>query len=406
MPDLALEERPAQVANGPAPRQPRILFLDHTAALGGGELCLLDIAQHFRAWSEVLLLADGPFRQRLEAAGVHTVVLPTSRRLKNISREGSVVQDFAALGAVLETAAAVARRARGFDMIYANSQKSMIVAAVAGLIARRPVVWHLHDLLEAEHFSTLHRHAVVRLANLRIRRVIANSAATRECFLRLGGRPERVSVVHNGLDPSAFADEPTVRREALRAALGLGAGPVIGVFSRLSRWKGQHVVLEALTALPGLQCLFVGEALFAPDQRYAAELQTTAARLGLDKRVRFLGFREDVSRLLGLCDVVVHSSIAAEPFGRVIVEGMLACRPVVATAAGGAFEILEEGITGRLIPPGDAPALVAAISALLCDSSAAAAMARRGQQAAAARFALPLILERIERELAVALNKR
>ncbi|WP_372624419.1 glycosyltransferase [Falsiroseomonas sp.] len=379
---------------------PRILFLDHTAVLGGGELSLLDIAGRYRGRCRVLLLADGPFRTRLEAEGVEVEVLDARAGLAGISRAGGLIADLRALPGVAALARAVARRAAGFDLLYANSQKSMVIAGLAGRLARRPVIWHLRDLMSAEHFSALHRRLAAVAARLLTSRVIANSAATRRAFIEGGAPAGRVHVVHNGIDAGRFLEVPDEQVAALRASLGLAGLPVVGLFSRLAPWKGQHVLLEALAELPGVHGLFVGEALFEGDRSYAGELRARARSLGLEGRTHFLGFRQDIPCLLRLCDVLAHTSVAPEPFGRVIVEGMLAGRPVVATRAGGALEIIEDGETGRLTPPGDAAALAAALRSLLDDPNAARALAARGRSAAQQRFSLEAMLSGVERQVA------
>jgi glycosyltransferase involved in cell wall biosynthesis len=174
----------------------------------------------------------------------------------------------------------------------------------------------------------------------------------------------------------------------LRAALGLGDGPVLGVFGRLAPWKGQHVLLDALAELadvPNLQALVVGDALFG-EADYAKSLRRKAEALGLGGRVRFLGFRDDVPALMRLADIVVHTSVAPEPFGRVVVEGMLAGRPVVATRGGGVVEIVEDGVTGLLTEPGDARSLAAAVRGLLGDAARRQSIATRGQRFALQHF--------------------
>ncbi|MEL7171285.1 MAG: glycosyltransferase, partial [Bacteroidota bacterium] len=119
---------------------------------------------------------------------------------------------------------------------------------------------------------------------------------------------------------------------------------------------------------------------------YAETLRSQAAQPPLAGRVVLPGFRNDVPVLLHCCDIVAHTSVAAEPFGRVIVEGMLAERAVVATAAGGAVEILDDQTTGRLVPPGDAAALRTALAALLADPSRTRTMAAAARTDALTRF--------------------
>ena len=381
--------------------KPRILFVDHAAVLGGAELSLLDIAAHFKATSRVVLFGDGPFRERLEAADVPVDVLAAAQAVTQVSREGGLLHDLKAAPAVLGLAWELSRLARGYDVLYANSQKSMVVGALAGRLAGRPVIWHLRDLMTADHFSPAHRALTTLLSRLFIRRVIANSEATRDAFVRSGGSAARTVAVYNGINPAPFEDVRPEEVERLRQQLGLTDVRVVGVFSRLTRWKGQHVLLEALPQLPAdVHALFVGDALFQEDRLYADALREQAERLGLHDRVHFLGFRDDVPLLLHVADVVAHTSTAPEPFGRVIVEGMLAKKPVVATRAGGAVEITERGRVGRLVPPGDALALSEALADLLGRPDEARRLAEAGYATAEARFTLRAMMERLEREIA------
>lgn len=380
---------------------PRILFVDHAGVLGGAELSLLDIASHFRATSRVVLFEDGAFRERLERADVPVDVLAAARVVTQVSREGGLWRDLQAAPAVLGLAWKLSRLARRYDVLYANSQKSMIVAALAGRLARRPVIWHLRDLMTAEHFSPAHRAVAALLSRLFIDRVIANSEATRAAFVQSGGRATRTFTVHNGISPERFDEVDAGQVARLRERLGLRDVRVVGVFSRLAQWKGQHVLLEALRHLPpDVHVLLVGGALFQEDERYADALCRQAERLDVRERVHFLGFRDDIPHLLHLADVVAHTSIAPEPFGRVIVEGMLAKRPVVATRAGGAVEILEGDHAGRLVPPGDARALAEALTDLLAHPGEARQLAEAGHARALEHFSLGAMMEQLERQVA------
>ena len=172
----------------------------------------------------------------------------------------------------------------------------------------------------------------------------------------------------------------------------------LGSFSRLAPWKGQHVLLEGLPYLPGIHALLVGDAIFG-EQAYAKALRQQSKDLGVEGRVHFLGFRQDIPRLMRLSDLVVHTSVAPEPFGRVIVEGMLARSPVVATRAGGAVEIVDDEVSGILVPPGDASALAGAISGLLTDPVRAQALAGAGYEKALEQFSVPAMLEGVAQQL-------
>ena len=377
---------------------PRVLFLDHVGSLGGAELSLLDVAAHFRATSRVVLFEDGPFREALEAKGVAVDIVPLPAMVRSVTRGGGGLRDLLAAPYVLAHAVRVARMARAFDVIYANSQKAAVVGAAAGVLARRPLVWHLRDLMTASHFSRSKRRIAAGVGRLAAR-VIANSEATREAFVEIGGRRGRAFTVYNGIAPRPFEADRCRTARALRQTWGVGDAPLVGAFSRLTPWKGQDVLIEALPRLPGVHALIVGGALFHDDEAFARGLSRQAARLGVSERVHFLGFRRDVPDVLAAVDVVVHTSREPEPFGRVIVEGMLAGRPVVATEGGGASEILTDGRTGRLVSPSAPAALAEAVGGLLDSPAEAEALAEAGRREARERFSLHAMTAAVERHV-------
>jgi len=367
---------------------PRVLFLDHAGVLGGAELYLLDVARQYRDTSRVILFEKGPFQERLREDGIPVDICLAPSGLLDVKKSANWWSVLRAAPGLARLAWQVTRKARAYDVLFANSQKSLFVAGLAGLIARRPVIWNLHDMLTADHFSDLNRTAAVRWANLFVDHVIVNSQATRNAFAESGGRTEKTTVVYNGIDPEPFnrVDEAALRE--LRDEFGLAEAPLLGVFSRLAPWKGQHVVLKMLPRLPDVRVLFVGDTLFRGDESYEQELKRKARQLNVADRVRFLGFRRDIPRLMRFVDVVLHTSTAPEPFGRVIVEGMLAGTPVVATRAGGATEVVREPDTGLLVPPGDPNALAIAIQELLSNPDRAYSMGKTAKSYARRRFSI------------------
>ncbi len=369
----------------------RVLALDHAGVLGGAELSMLDVIAGLGNDVAVRLFADGPFRAELEQRGIDVQVFAIGAL--GAVKKGSRLPSPGALLAAWDLAGRVARDGRTSRLLYANSQKAFVVAALAGLRCRRPVVWHLRDILGPPHFSALNTRAVVTLANWGAERVIANSRATADAFVAHGGHRAKVRVVYNGIDTVPFDAVSDADARALREQLSPGAGYVMAVFGRLHEWKGQHTAIAAMRALPSdVHLWIVGAPLFG-EQAFEQGLRIQAAQLGLGSRVHFLGFRRDVAALMRAADVVVHTSMLPEPFGRVIVEGMLSRRPVIATAAGGVGEILVDGRTGVLVPPGNAAAIAAAVQALRDDAPRAAAIAAAGSAHARATFSLGAMMQ-------------
>jgi glycosyltransferase involved in cell wall biosynthesis len=373
---------------------PRILFVTHTAALGGAELYLRDVAGHLREHCAVIVFENGPLVDSLTERGVPTHVLPPDTAFQEVRKGGGIGASLKAVPSLVRTGRALAERTTEYDLVFANSQKALLTGALAARWARRPMIWSLHDLLTAEHFSRINRWVATGAANWATDLVLCNSEATERAFRRGGGRTP-TALVYNGFDAGPFDAVSNADRDRLRAELGIGGAPTVGIFSRLSAWKGQHVLVEALATLPDVHALLVGDALFGDDDEYAADLQRQARTLGVADRVHWLGFRSDVPALMKAVDVVVHTSTCAEPFGRVIVEGMLAERPVVATRAGGAREIIQDGVNGLLTPPNDAATLAAALKGLLGDRDRAQALAREGAVHARETFSLSSAADRI-----------
>ena len=359
---------------------PRVVFVSHTGTMSGAEMVLCDAVVPWRG-ATAFLFEDGPLGQALRERGLALVRAPRGAGLSALSRDGSLWRAIPLAGRLAATVLALARCARGHDVVYANSQKAFVLSALAAILVRRPLVWHLHDILDPAHFGAAQRGLQVRLANARATRVVVPSTAAADAFVASGGRPDLVEVVPNGLDLVDVPGDPA----ALRRDLGLPDGPLVGVFSRLAPWKGQHVVLDALARCPGTACLVAGTALFGEDA-YAENLRTRAAELGLSDRVHFLGQRGDVPRLMRAVDVVVHPSTAPEPFGRTLVEAMLVGTPVIATDTGAAAEILDRGAAGTLVPPGDAAALAAAIARVLSAPPEGGERVARAEATARARY--------------------
>jgi glycosyltransferase involved in cell wall biosynthesis len=367
----------------------RVLFVDHTGQIGGAELILLDVVAG-RENSSAFLFEDGPLAEALAERRLKLIISKWGQGLSQFRRDSKWLAAVPLAGRLVAIVEELALAARSHDVVYANSQKAFVLAAIASVFVRRPLIWHLHDIIAPEHFGAVQRRMQVMLANARATRVIVPSQAAAAAFIEAGGKRDLVEIVPNGL---ALPPEPRTPAE-LRQSLGLPAGPLVGVFSRLAAWKGQHVLLEALTALPDVGCIVVGDALFG-EQAYAAELKQIVLERGLADRVRFLGHRGDVPKLMKAVDVMVHPSIDPEPFGRTLVEAMLAGVPVIATNAGAAPDILEGGKAGTLVPPNDAPALARAIAGVLAGPEALHGQLAYATLRAEAQYSVTQMLEAI-----------
>jgi glycosyltransferase involved in cell wall biosynthesis len=389
---------PPAAVSGTA-QAPRVLAIDQSGVLGGAELSLLEIVKALRARIEVVLFDDGPFRTALDKAGVNVRVLD-SGALREVRKQGGTPPLGQALKGVAALVRATVARARHADVIYANTQRAMVIGALAGRLARRPVVWHLRDIVSPEHFGRKQLRIIKWCAKLGLAHVIANSAASARAFAELTRFDEKhIDVVFNGIAAAPFDALRNVPVATLRARLKLPQGAfLVGSFSRLARWKGQHVLLEAMVLNPHMHAVLVGAPLFGEDP-YEVDLRAFVASHDLGERVHFLGFQHDIAACMCAVDAVAHTSITPEPFGRVIVEGMLAQRPVVAARAGGVLEIVEDGVNGALCEPGDAHALADVLAELRSDTALRERLVRNGYQTALGRFGTAAYVAGVERIL-------
>jgi glycosyltransferase involved in cell wall biosynthesis len=244
---------------------------------------------------------------------------------------------------------------------------------IAAAITRTPCITHERSLDPP-------RGRLTRFLAGRLRAIICVSRAV-EDHLKRHGIPDRLlHVIYNGIDPTAV--EP--RRSGKEVWRGLGRsdrlGPIVVMVGNIRRWKGQTTLVRAMTLVrrtyPDAQCLLVG-ATSARDRRYADDLGRLVCELGLESSVHLLGFQHGPD-FMNIAHVVVHASVEPEPFGRVLLEAMALKKPIVGADGGAVPEIVQDGVTGRLVPAGDHVALAEAIKDVLADRPRALRMADRG----------------------------
>jgi len=372
-----------------------ILFMTHVGVPGGAEFKMIDLAECVDHSSEVLLMQHGSLEGMLHQRGIPCSVNELPRSASAVRREGGLSALFRAIPATLSMIRGVARKARGFRVVVCFSQKSFVVAALAKPFMRRPVFWFMNDILSKDHFNPLLVRFLVTLARYSADHVILNSEASLQAWLASGGRKDRVTIIHpmTRRDLVAAQTRDMVKITNYRKLFSQDGSALIGMFGRICPWKGQDVFLRAIAQVPGVHAVIAGGALFG-EEEHEQRMKALAHELGVAGRVTFAGHVEEVVAIMAACDVVVHCSTAPEPFGRVIVESMFVGTPVIASDAGGAREILTNGVTGQLTPMNDAPALAAAITRYLDEPDWARTVAAKAQTDAESRFSAAAMTER------------
>jgi glycosyltransferase involved in cell wall biosynthesis len=233
--------------------------------------------------------------------------------------------------------------------------------------------------------------------------VVCTTRIKADDLIAKGAPTKKVHLVHLGIDPSDFvlglSEIPSIRAE-------LGFPPdclIVGIFGRLIEWKGQSVFIRALSRLqrPDVYGLIVGGTQLnqTSGEQYASELRELAVQEGISDRIHFTGFREDVYRIMQACDIVCHASYR-EPFGLVIVEAMMAGKPVIASDVTGPREIIIEGATGFLVPPGDTTTMVERLTQLIEDRQLRDRLGFNGRKQALVRFDIEKNLAQLNSKIA------
>lgn len=313
---------------------------------------------------------------RLEAAGVRVYRQPlTVLRRRYMNAAGALRL---AAGASSATRG-VLDLVRAVDVALVHSHTAAVhtgarVARALGV----PHLWHVSEIVHRPHAvaawlaRTIDRHAD---------RVITVSRAVREHLLGL--RPElarKSDVIHNGVDVRRFTG---VDSSAARARLSPDGAPVIGLVGRIGTFKGQELLLRAMSRVkrevPEARAALIGGVL-QKDFASVARLRELASRYALGDRVVIHGFEGDIAAHLAAMDVIVQPSLRPDPLPTTVLEAMASGKPVVAAESGGAPEMVVDGATGILFPAGDADALAAALVRLLRDPELRERMGRLGRE--------------------------
>jgi glycosyltransferase involved in cell wall biosynthesis len=280
------------------------------------------------------------------------------------------------------------------QIVHSHSFGAGIVAAMASLVTRGVgFVATLHNYppgtstMVPDHVG--HRWAVGVLVQRAHRIIVVSDALRRDVITGFPDAMQKCLVIPNGIDTKAT---PIRDAEEVRRGLGLPEGaPLIGVVARLAPQKGVLEFLDTarrvVNADPSVHCVVAG------DGPLMQELEDRRAELALEAHVQLLGQVDWACELIGAMDVLVIPSVS-EGSSVVAMEAMALGKPVVATAVGGVPEVVLDGETGLVVPPGDPEALANAIGAMLTDRDRAAAMGERGRTRAQTEFDVAEMLER------------
>ncbi len=349
-----------------------ILHTIETGGPGGAETVLLTLVRcldpnHFR--SVVLLPSVDWLYAQLQEAGIPTHVVQSSRW-----------HDFG----IPRALAALARREKA-DLIHSHLPDQNFYSAIVGKLTGRPVVVTYHGSQQLSNPSSLKSAVKLMAVSRGASAIVVVSDYLGQLLKQRGVPAHKIVRIHNGIDLDRFATPAT---GGLRGELGCEEGDkVVGMVANVRGPKGYEYFLKAarLVAdrMPATRFVSIGDA----NHGSLGGLLRLRAELNLQERFSFLGFRKDAHALLRDLDVFVLSSIT-EGFSLATAEAMGAGRPVVVTRSGGPQELVEDGVTGLLVPPADAQSLADAIYRVLSSPTLATDLGRRAEESIRQKFTI------------------
>lgn len=360
---------------------------------GGVEAMLVVLARERAMFPELepefALCFEGRLARELRACGATVNIVGAVRA----SRPGSVFRARRALRVLLAE--------RRPDFVMCHSSWAYSIFSPTARRAGYPVGFWLHDAVRGSHWTE--RWARIRTPDV----VIYNSEFTGRTVKSVFAKA-RAELVHCPVSPPGTVE--TDGRRTIRQELGVAPETVVIVqVGRLERWKGHALLLHALGFLgdlPGWECWIVGGAQRVLERTYESQLRTLAVSRGVRTRVRFLGERDDVTRVLAAADIFCQPNAQAEPFGVAIIEALYAGLPVVATDMGGPSEILHGETCGVLVPPKQPHELANVLRALVEHPERRRAMGASGPARARALCDPGAQLRRLHEVLAAVIADR
>ncbi len=387
----------------------RVVYLNPCGEMGGAELSLLDVISSMCEaepdWHYSLVLSeDGPLAEQARSAGADVIIEPFPRALARLgdSGNGSMATLRAGLKAAAGTWSYTAKLRKTLsrlnpDIVHTNGFKMHVLGAWAHP-KNVPVIWHVRDYVSTRPVMK----GVLSWCADRATAAIGNSYSVAKDIQKVCGNRLETVCIYNAIDLKRYC--PAGDKLDLDALAGMAPAPEqtvrLGLVATLAHWKGHEVFLRALARIPKevrYRAYVVGGAIYQThnSQRTLDELRMLAAELGVSDRVGFTGYVGDSAGAIRALDVLVHASTQPEPFGRVIAEGMACGRAVIASAAGGAAELISEGRDALAHAPGDDAALAGRMTELIKDGELRARLGRTARITAERKFERKRLAEQL-----------
>lgn len=387
-----------------------VLFIHQSAEMYGSDKTLLLLLKHIdksQFFPVVILPFDGPLKIELEKENIKVVIAPVLKLYRKMFAPKNLINFFSDIKKGFSVINNL-NKVYNFDLIYSNT-----LAVLLGIFyaKKRKIkhLWHVHEIIES---PKLFKKAFIKLLSINSNtKIVCNSVATQKFWNQNPKITNKSSVIWNGLETNSKTLSNSEIIEFRKLLFKTNSDDlVIALVGRISRWKGQMVLLNSFNNLSknhkNIKLAFIGAP--PPNQQiFLDNLKSQIKDFELEKKVIIIPFQENISKVWQSIDIAVVPSIEPEPFGLVAVEAMLAKKPVIASNHGGLIEIVVDKETGFLVEPNNEIELAETLKKLINNIELRKSFGENGYQRAMKDFSVEnyvLSFEKLFKKLTITLT--
>ena len=377
-----------------------ILFIHQSAELYGSDKTLLLLLKNLdknKFKPIVLLPFDGPLKEALENENIEVVIAPVLKLYRKLFTPKNLIGFFKDIKAAFKIVNELHKNYQ-FTLIYSNTL-AVLLGIMFAWKNNIKHLWHVHEIIEK---PSLFKKAFVGLLSLKSNtHIVYNSQATKVFWELNKSIINKGVVIWNGIEINT-PESSTSELFDIRKNLFL-AQPneiILALVGRISRWKGQMILLDAFNNLvqknENIKLVFVGAP--PPNQeKFQEDLEERIASFKLNDKVLIIPFQNEIHKIWQAIDIAVVPSTEPEPFGMVAIEAMLAHKPIVASNHGGLTEIIENNATGFLVTPNSVQDLVIALEKLIQNKVLRKEMGEKGYLRVTTAFSVEQYVDSFEK---------
>ena len=377
-----------------------ILFIHQSAELYGSDKTLLLLLKNLdknKFKPIVLLPFDGPLKEALENENIEVVIAPVLKLYRKLFTPKNLIGFFKDIKAAFKIVNELHKNYQ-FTLIYSNTL-AVLLGIMFAWKNNIKHLWHVHEIIEK---PSLFKKAFVGLLSLKSNtHIVYNSQATKVFWELNKSIINKGVVIWNGIEINT-PESSTSELFDIRKNLFL-AQPneiILALVGRISRWKGQMILLDAFNNLvqknENIKLVFVGAP--PPNQeKFQEDLEERITSFKLNDKVLIIPFQNEIHKIWQAIDIAVVPSTEPEPFGMVAIEAMLAHKPIVGSNHGGLTEIIENNATGFLVTPNSVQDLVIALEKLIQNEVLRKEMGEKGYLRVTTAFSVEQYVDSFEK---------